>query len=113
MSDSFKAFNYNFDATIGGGFSGLRSSTQLSYLYVLNKYCSFHDLDLAVQDQSFYADALISRYFFALGEEYNYHSSAEKTHGAALNLMSCHFGNSNFRLFPHEWPLTKEVFSVS
>ena len=85
MSDHFKASNYNFDGMIGGGFSGLRASTQKSYLSVLNKYCSFHELDLAHQDKSYYTDALMSRYFYARGEEYSYHPSAEKTHGAALN----------------------------
>ena len=55
----------------------------------------------------------IAHYLYAIGEEFQYHPSAGKTHGAAINYASCHSGNSNFRSFPHEWPLTKEILSVS
>ena len=113
MAVPFKAGSFDVSAVLADGLGGLRSSNSIQYSAVLRKYCAFFDLDYDCQDRSYFSDSRVAHYLYAIGEEFQYHPSAGKTHGAAINYASCHFGNSNFRLFPHEWLLTKEIVSVS
>ena len=113
MSREFLARSYDHEAVMGLGFGALRECTQKSYSFVVNKLCMFHELDPAANNRSFYTDTLIAHYLFAVGEEYHYHKSALKSHGAALNYFSCFFGNSDFRKFPHDWPQTRDILLVS
>ena len=113
MNREFKACNYDHESAMGLGFGALHECTQKSYAFVVNKFCQFQQLDPAANNRSYYSDSRISHYLFAIGEEHRYHKSALKSHGAALNYFSCYFGNSDFRKFPQEWPLTRDILLVS
>ena len=87
MAVPFKAGSFDVSAVLADYLGGLQSSNSIQYSAVLRKYCAFFDLDYDCQDRSYFSESRIAHYLYATGEEFQYHPSTGKTHGAPIIML--------------------------